>query len=161
MSWVPHRRWGAVGVVLAAALVAAPAGQARAAPVSLSVWSGGHSSFERAHGLVLQPDGKGAVFVAPRKGGKSKRVATFKPSAAELAAIRKAARAVFKERRLVFHGASPGGEAYALATVQVGGRRDGVVAIGDAPQSLIDLFAALNVVVPPAARVATPAGRVP
>jgi hypothetical protein len=155
------RRLFLISIVAVAALAVAPAAQAKTTPVSLSVWSGGHSSFERPRGVVLQPSGQGTIFVAPRKGGKSQKVGTFKPNAAQLVVIRAAARAVFKEKHLVFHGKAVGGESYALATVQVGGRRDGVVAIGDAPQSLVDLFAALNAVLPPAARVATPAGRVP
>jgi hypothetical protein len=152
-------RTGLAATVAVAALLGTPA--AHAAPVSLSVWSGGHSSFESPRGVVIQPNGQGTILGAPRRGGKSKKTGTFKPSATQLSAIRQAAQAVFKEKRLVFHNKFVGEESYALATVQVGKRRDGVVAIGDAPQSLVNLFAALNAAVPPSARVATPAGAVP
>src|SRR5215207_8502533 len=111
-------RTGMAAAVAAIALVVTPG--AHAAPVSLSVWSGGHSSFESPRGVVIQPSGQGTILGAPRRGGKSKKTGTFKPSATQLSAIRQAAQAVFKEKRLVFHNKFAGEESYALATVQVG-----------------------------------------
>jgi hypothetical protein len=148
-------------ICLAAVLSAAPAAVAAQQP-EVRVFVGAKIPSEELRGVRLTATGKGTILrVAPGKDramGKVQAVGTFTPNAAQLTAIRTAAKSVYGSAKVTVPKAR--GEMYAAVTVKIGTKERTALGMhGIAPQTKT-LLDALNAALPANRALAVPDGLV-
>jgi hypothetical protein len=148
-------RRGVLAVVLVVAGLLAIAGTASAArPVTVYAWSGGLAPFAPLHGADLTADGTVRmleVTTADRATGRVTVRGSIRPTPAQLARIRAAARALPSSAVRTASQATDG--SYALGAARVDGEDRALLSINGADPRLNSLLAAFDDVVPASRRL--------
>lgn len=150
-------------VVVAAFLATGGAGYAKAAPQpALVIWAGPLVPGTPLHGVRLKANGTGVrLLVKPshRAGGKVTKAGSFSPAAAQLAAIRAAAKAAFAKPGVqTAHDSSRGSHGgYASAVIEIGGKTRTLLGVNTSSAKLRALLVEVNKALPAAAQLDDPA----